>query len=289
MRPGLTPAAFLIEGSAMDTDDDALGLLARRVAAALDASSCTLASAESCTGGWIAKLLTDIPGSSAWFEAAAVTYSNAAKAALLGVDVGLIEAEGAVSGPVAEAMAAGERFIFAFWHNRQIGFIKIQQRYRAQVKVMVSRHGDGEIIARIVAKHGIGSVRGSSTRGGSAALKELIEATAEGHVAITPDGPVGPRYHLKQGAVLLASRSGLPVVCVSWSADRAWCFRSWDRFLLPKPFARLTADVDGPIGIPANLDADGVEAARRELEQRMKTLTARLDGEMGREVDPELH
>lgn len=190
---------------------------------------------------------------------------------------------------VAEAMAAGEQFIFAFWHNRQIGFIKIQQRYRAQVKVMVSRHGDGEIIARIVAKHGIGSVRGSSTRGGSAALKELIEATAEGHVAITPDGPVGPRYHLKQGAVLLASRSGLPVVCVSWSADRAWCFRSWDRFLLPKPFARLTADVDGPIVIPANLDTDGVEAARRELEQRMKTLTARLDGEMGREVDPELH
>jgi len=109
LRPGLTPAAFLIEGSAMDTDDDALGLLARRVAAALDASSCTLASAESCTGGWIAKLLTDIPGSSGWFEAAAVTYSNAAKAALLAVDAALIEAEGAVSEPVAEAMAAGAR------------------------------------------------------------------------------------------------------------------------------------------------------------------------------------
>jgi len=93
----------------MDTDDDALGVLARRVAAALDASGRKLASAESCTGGWIAKLLTDIPGSSGWFEAAAVTYSNAAKAALLRVDAGLIEAEGAVSGPVAEAMAAGAR------------------------------------------------------------------------------------------------------------------------------------------------------------------------------------
>ncbi|TNF80807.1 MAG: DUF374 domain-containing protein [Acidobacteria bacterium] len=191
--------------------------------------------------------------------------------------------------PVAEAMAAGQRFILAFWHNRQIGFIKIQQRYRVPVKVMVSRHGDGEIIARIVAKHGIGSVRGSSTRGGSAALKELVEATAEGHVAITPDGPVGPRYQLKQGAVLLASRSGLPVICISWSTDRAWCFRSWDRFLLPKPFARLRADADGPIEVPPGLDADGTEKTRRELEQRMKKLTAKLDGEVGRQIDPALH
>ncbi|MGI9329542.1 MAG: CinA family protein [Gammaproteobacteria bacterium] len=93
----------------MDTDDKALGELAQRVADALDASRCTLASAESCTGGWIAKLLTDIPGSSDWFEAAAVTYSNAAKAALLSVDAALIQAEGAVSGPVAEAMAAGAK------------------------------------------------------------------------------------------------------------------------------------------------------------------------------------
>jgi hypothetical protein len=190
--------------------------------------------------------------------------------------------------PVVQAMAAGQRFIFAFWHNRQIGFIKIQQRYAVPAKVMVSRHGDGEIIARIVAKYGIGSVRGSSTRGGTAALKELLAATTEGHVAITPDGPVGPRYRLKQGAVMLASRSGLPVVCVSWSTDRAWCFRSWDRFLLPKPFARLRIAVDGPIQVPPNLDADGAEKARREIEQRMNNLTAKLDSEMGREIDPEL-
>jgi hypothetical protein len=191
--------------------------------------------------------------------------------------------------PVEQAMAAGQRFIFAFWHNRQIGFIKIQQRYAVPAKVMVSRHGDGEIIARIVAKYGIGSVRGSSTRGGTAALKELLAATAEDHVAITPDGPVGPRYRLKQGAVLLASRSGLPVVCISWSTDRAWCFSSWDRFLLPKPFARLRAAVDGPIQVPPDLDTDETERARRQLEQRMNRLTAQLDRDMGREIDPELH
>lgn len=193
--------------------------------------------------------------------------------------------EDAVPEHVVQDLAKGKRFIYAFWHNRQIGLIKIHHRYPYPLKVMVSRHGDGEIIARIVAKHGIGSVRGSSTRGGPTALKELIAATAEGHVGITPDGPVGPRYHLKQGAVLLASRSGLPVLCVSWSADRVWRFRSWDRFLLPKPFARLKVTTDGPIEVPANLDADGIDAAREDLERHMNELTARLDAEMGQEVD----
>jgi lysophospholipid acyltransferase (LPLAT)-like uncharacterized protein len=197
--------------------------------------------------------------------------------------------EDAVPEHVLQALAAGKHFIYVFWHNRQIGFIKIHQRYTYPVKVMVSRHGDGEIIARIVTKYGIGSVRGSSTRGGSAALKELITATAEGHVAITPDGPVGPRYQLKQGAVLLASRSGLPVLCVGWSADRVWRFRSWDRFLLPKPFARLKVTTEGPVEIPADLDADGLEEARLDLERRTNELTARLDREMGQEVDAKLH
>lgn len=197
--------------------------------------------------------------------------------------------EDAVPEHVVQALAAGNHFIYVFWHNRQIGFPKIFQRYPYPVKVMVSRHGDGEIIARVVAKYGIGSVRGSSTRGGSAALKELIAASTDGHVAMTPDGPVGPRYRLKQGAVLLASRCGLPALCVSWSADRVWQFDSWDRFLLPRPFARLKVTTDGPVEIPANLDADGIEAARRDLERRLNTLTAHLDSEMGREIDPELH
>jgi lysophospholipid acyltransferase (LPLAT)-like uncharacterized protein len=193
--------------------------------------------------------------------------------------------EDAVPEHVVRALAQGDRFIYSFWHNRQIALIKIHQRYPYPLKVMVSRHGDGEIIARIVAKYGIGSVRGSSTRGGATALKELIKATSDGHVAITPDGPVGPRYRLKQGAVLLASSSGLPVLCVSWSADRVWRFGSWDRFLLPKPFARLKVTTDGPVEIPANLDADGIEAARQDVEHQMNALTARLDREMGQEVD----
>ena len=93
----------------MDWDDANLAVLARRVAAALDNPARTLATAESCTGGWIAKLLTDIPGSSAWFDGGFVTYSNAAKTAMLGVSEGLLAEHGAVSREVVEAMAASAR------------------------------------------------------------------------------------------------------------------------------------------------------------------------------------
>lgn len=191
--------------------------------------------------------------------------------------------EVAIPDSVLQALAEGRRFIIAFWHNRQIGLLKVYRQVRIPVKVMISRHGDGEIIARIVARQGVGSVRGSSTRGGSAALVELIKITAESNVAITPDGPVGPRYHLKGGVVQLASRSGREVLCVSWSANRVWRFRSWDRFLLPKPFAHLKVDTDGPIAIPKELDRESTEAAREEVEQRLNDLTARLDAEMGHE------
>jgi nicotinamide-nucleotide amidase len=91
----------------MDADDASLGLLARRVAAAMAARGWRLATAESCTGGWIAKLLTDIPGSSGWYEGGCVTYSNAAKQALLGVPGDQLAGHGAVSAPVVEAMATG--------------------------------------------------------------------------------------------------------------------------------------------------------------------------------------
>jgi lysophospholipid acyltransferase (LPLAT)-like uncharacterized protein len=186
-----------------------------------------------------------------------------------------------------ELRASGRRVILAFWHNRQIGFLRIADELRP-VEVLISRHGDGEIIARIVARFGIGSVRGSSTRGGQAAVKQLVAASRESHLAITPDGPLGPRYRAKQGVALVAALTGLPVTWVSWSTDRAWRFRSWDRFLLPKPFARIRYRVDGMVEVPRNAVGDEIEAARQEIERRMNALTAALDREMGLEVDPEL-
>lgn len=182
---------------------------------------------------------------------------------------------------------SGGKVILAFWHNRQIGLLRLADEL-SPIRVLISRHGDGEIIARIVSRFGIGSVRGSSTRGGQAAVRQLVEASRENHLAITPDGPVGPRYRAKQGVALVAGLTGLPVVWISWSADRAWRFRSWDRFLLPKPFARLRYRVGGAVRVPRGAEEEQIEACRMEIEKGMNTLTAALDREMGQEVDSEL-
>ena len=182
---------------------------------------------------------------------------------------------------------AGERVLLAFWHNRQIGFLSVASVLRP-ASVLVSQHGDGEIITRIMARFGIGAVRGSSTRGGTAALRKMIAATRETNMAITPDGPVGPRYEVKEGIISLAALSGQPVFWVSWSSDRVWVFNSWDRFMLPKPFATLRFQATGPMTMSRSMKAEELAECRLELQKRMREQTAALDEAVGLEVDPTL-
>src|SRR5207244_5011790 len=101
--------------------------------------------------------------------------------------------------------------------------------------------------------------RGSTTRGGAGALRALVERAASADVAVTPDGPRGPRYRLQAGVVLLASLARRKIVFGSYAASRAWRFRSWDRFMVPKPFARVVIRAAGPIEVAAGLDARGLE------------------------------
>ncbi len=179
----------------------------------------------------------------------------------------------------------GERIILAFWHNRQIGLLRVAGILQP-VSVLVSRHGDGEIITRIMARFGVGAVRGSSTRGGTRALRSMLAACRETNMAITPDGPVGPRYEIKDGVTSLAALSGLPVFWVSWSSDRVWTFRSWDRFLLPKPFARLRFEADGPLYLNRSTGREDLEQGRQTLQRNMRQQAAELDSAAGRAIDP---
>ena len=181
----------------------------------------------------------------------------------------------------------GERILLAFWHNRQLGMLRVAAMLQP-VSVLVSQHGDGEIIAQIMARFGVGAVRGSSTRGGTRALRRMIDATRQTNVAITPDGPLGPRYEAKDGVTSLAALSGLPVFWVSWSTDRAWIFKSWDRFMLPKPFARLRFAAAGPMWLDKSMAREALEALRLELQDRMRLQTATLDEDTGLAVDPVL-
>ncbi len=154
--------------------------------------------------------------------------------------------------------------LFAFWHG---GLLPIAWAIRGRgIVAMVSEHRDGELIARILRRWGFALVRGSSTRGGGKVLLGMIRALADGQDgAITPDGPRGPVEVPHIGAVRAAQRAGVAIVPVRVVASRAWRARSWDRFLVPKPFARVVITADAP-WIPGDGDEGAlVEELRRRI------------------------
>jgi lysophospholipid acyltransferase (LPLAT)-like uncharacterized protein len=145
-----------------------------------------------------------------------------------------------------ERMEQGRPVIFALWHGRllPLGFLHRGQN----IVCLASRSGDGEYITRVLQHWGFGVIRGSSSSGGDTAFRELIRAVGAGRsVAVTPDGPRGPRERLKPGVLQLAQLTGAPLVPLAAAASRAWWFVSWDRFLLPQPFARLHVAYGDPI------------------------------------------
>ena len=127
--------------------------------------------------------------------------------------------------------------IYCFWHNRLLG-LAYTQRFK-NVGILISSHFDGEIIARIVGRLGYHPLRGSSTRGGSAGLLSMLRNEEVWHLAITVDGPRGPKGVVKPGVIFLAARTNLHIVPVSCDTSRKWVLPSWDNFEIPKPFARV--------------------------------------------------
>jgi lysophospholipid acyltransferase (LPLAT)-like uncharacterized protein len=143
------------------------------------------------------------------------------------------------AGTVVAARRAKQPVVFTLWHGEMLPLL---YHHRDQgVAVLISDHRDGEMIARIAERFGFGTVRGSTSKGASRALVGLARALEAGHdVAITPDGPRGPARSFAPGALVAAQRVGAPVLPVVATATRAWRLRSWDRFLIPKPFSRVT-------------------------------------------------
>jgi len=148
-------------------------------------------------------------------------------------------------GPLDEARRSGQPVLFALWHGELLPLLW-HQRGRG-VAVLISEHRDGEIVAQIAESLGYRTVRGSSSRGASRALLGLARAIDAGNDgAITPDGPRGPARVFAPGAAVAAQRTGAPIVPIRARASSAWRLKSWDRFLIPKPFARVTVTI-GPL------------------------------------------
>ena len=139
---------------------------------------------------------------------------------------------------------------------------------------VVSASRDGQYVADFIKQFGIGSLRGSSSRRGANALLGAIHAINEKkNVAFTPDGPRGPRYVLKPGPVILASKTGAPILPVSINASRYWEIKSWDGFQIPKPGAKITMIIGETIKVPADLDAEGIEKWRKTVEDALNAVT----------------
>jgi lysophospholipid acyltransferase (LPLAT)-like uncharacterized protein len=184
-----------------------------------------------------------------------------------------------------------ERYLYAVWHEHLLAPIPFGRRM--PIAVLISLHADGELISRICGHLGVGVVRGSSTRGGAQAMLELRERSDRAHLVLMPDGPRGPRRVVQNGLIFLASRTGLPIVPLGIGCTWSRRARSWDRFLLPLPFSRITADAGEPIAIPPDLDRDELEPYRRRVEEAFKAVTAEAERRAellaGRRIVPAPH
>lgn len=180
--------------------------------------------------------------------------------------------------------AARAPCIMAVWHNRVL-MMPVPYAGRG-LCIMNSRSRDGEIATRALARWGIRSVRGSASRGGASGFLQLVRAFREGYdLAVVPDGPRGPRYVAKVGVIHLARVTGAPVFPVSYAATRRRQLRSWDRLVIPLPFARVAFVVGPPLHVPPGTTDAEAEALRAELERRLNAATREAEALVGHAFD----
>lgn len=164
--------------------------------------------------------------------------------------------------------------IYTFWHNRI--FLGTYFFQRRGIVIMTSRSFDGEYIARFIQRFGYGAVRGSSSRGAAGAFVEMVRLVRAGCPAgFAIDGPRGPRYEAKMGSVLLAKKTGFPILPFTLTAKSFWEVKSWDRTQIPKPFTRARVTIAPPISVAADADDDELAAKRNELQQSLDAVTQR--------------
>ncbi|HEU4585034.1 MAG TPA: lysophospholipid acyltransferase family protein [Gemmatimonadaceae bacterium] len=156
----------------------------------------------------------------------------------------------------------GKPVVFTLWHGEMLALL---WHHRGEgITVLISEHGDGEIIARIAEALGFRTVRGSTSRGGGRALLGMSRTVqGGGDVAFTPDGPRGPARRFAPGALIVAQRTGAPVITLAVSASRAWRLKSWDRFMIPKPFSRIRVAYGDPVYLDVASPREAAEQSAR--------------------------
>ncbi len=177
--------------------------------------------------------------------------------------------------PSVDPRVADRPYLYLFWHETLV--LPAYTNAHDRVAVLISNHRDGELVAQVVRMlRGI-SIRGSSTRGGAGAVRAMMRQGKAAHLAITPDGPRGPRRVLQSGAIFVASRAGMPIVPVGIAFEDCWRLRSWDRFAIPRPGRVAQGVVGRPIFVPASADREELEAYRVKAQEAMDEVQGRAE------------
>jgi lysophospholipid acyltransferase (LPLAT)-like uncharacterized protein len=181
-----------------------------------------------------------------------------------------------------EALDSYTTALYTTWHQRMMYLSRFMKDRR--LWILVSQSRDGTYGAEIAKRLGFGTIRGSSSRGGARALLQVSRQLKGGQaVGILADGPRGPARAAKPGPVLLAARAGVPLLPVMWGADRCWVLNSWDRYLIPKPFARIAIYIGKPIYVPRSTRREDLEVYRKRFEDEMNAAARWCDEQFGRE------
>jgi lysophospholipid acyltransferase (LPLAT)-like uncharacterized protein len=179
----------------------------------------------------------------------------------------------------------GHAPIYTFWHDSII--LSTYFWRQRGIVVMTSQSIHGDAIARLIQRFGYGAARGSTSKGGAGAIIEMIRLMRKGHpAAFTIDGPKGPRHVAKMGAVLLAKKSGNPMLPFTVTPSRSWSLKSWDSFAIPKPFTSARVEIGEPIYVAPDADEAEMESRRCELQEALIELNRRGEEWRGRVRKP---
>ncbi|MEK9645310.1 MAG: lysophospholipid acyltransferase family protein [Alphaproteobacteria bacterium] len=186
------------------------------------------------------------------------------------------------SDEAARLMEDHSPLIACFWHGRMLVLPNLWRKHPAKPSVLVSQHRDGVFLSRTVARLGIGTVAGSTSRGGGAALLGIVRALRRGEsIGITPDGPRGPLMRAAPGAAIAAGMSGAPLLPVTYGARSRIVASSWDRFVIPLPFTRGIIRISDPISVSGDADEAALADISRRLETELIRMTEDVDRELG--------
>lgn len=177
-------------------------------------------------------------------------------------------------------LGAEDPFIPCYWHQQQIFCVRYlldaaNRTPSLNLGYLISPSADGDLATKMFGGEGVHIIRGSATRGGAQALREIYTVIRKQKVSpiVTPDGPTGPIYQCKPGVAMLAQLSRAPLVPLSYAGSRVWRLRSWDQFMLPMPFSSIVIGIGQPLIVDATLAADNFAQACQQMNQRLDDMS----------------